>query len=101
MTQNTHFHGDNSRLNVKSIDNSTNIATTSNDQLFVQMQEKAKSITNEIERKETLARLDEMEKTRGTGKFMQAYQCFIASAANHMTLFAPFLPLLSQLLSGK
>jgi hypothetical protein len=32
---------------------------------------------------------------------VQAYQDFIASVANHMTVFAPFMPILAQMLSGK
>ena len=101
LAQNIHFHGDNARLNVNSTDNSTNIASIANEQLFVQMQDTARSISNETERNEIVARLHELEKARGSGGFLQAYQNFMASAANHMTLFAPFLPMLAQMLSNK
>src|ERR1700674_1892978 len=99
LAHNIHLHGDNARLNVNSTDNSTNIASVTNDQLFVQMQEKARSITDETERNEIVARLDELQKARGSGGFLQAYQNFMVSAANHMTVFAPFLPILAQMLS--
>jgi hypothetical protein len=65
------------------------------------MNEKARAITDEAERKGILARLDELQEAQGSGGFLQAYNNFIASAANHMTLFAPFLPVLAQMLSSK
>jgi hypothetical protein len=101
LTQNIHLHGHNPRINVNSTDNSTNIASVSNDSLFVQMNEKARAITDEAERKEILARLDELQEARGSGGFLQAYKNFMASAANHMTVFAPFLPVLAQMLSSR
>ena len=101
LTQNIHLHGHNPRINLNSADNSLNIASVSNDSLFVQMHEKARSISDETERKDILARLDELQDARGSGGFLQAYQNFMASAANHMTVFAPFLPVLTQMLSSK
>jgi hypothetical protein len=65
------------------------------------MHEKAHSITDEIERNDIVARINQLEKARGSAGFLQAYQNFIASAANHMTVFAPFLPVLAQMLSNK
>jgi hypothetical protein len=93
------FHGPNARINLDTTDNSTNIASVSHDSLFVQIKEKACSIADETERQDVLTRLDELEKARGSAGFMHAYQNFIASAANHMTLLAPFMPLLAQLVS--
>jgi len=49
LTQNIHLHGTNPRINVNSTDNSVNIVSESNDQLFVQMHEKARSITDKSE----------------------------------------------------
>jgi len=101
LAENIHFHGDNARFNVNSSDNSTNIASVTNEQLFVQMQEAARSITDENERNEIVSRLPELEKARGTGGFLQAYQNFMASATNHVTVSAPFLPILAQMLTSK
>lgn len=101
LTQNIHLHGDNPRINVNSTDNSTNIASVSNDRLFAQMREEARSITDEAERKYIVARLDELQEARGSDGFLRAYQNFMASAADHMTVFAPFLPVLAQMLSSK
>jgi len=41
-----------------------------------------------------------MEAAKGTSGFTQKYQNFIASAANHMTVLAPFIPALTQMLAG-
>jgi hypothetical protein len=60
-----HFYGDNPRMNVNSTDNSTNTVAISND-VFVQMHEKAQSITDENERKTIVAKLGELEKARGS-----------------------------------
>ncbi len=100
VAQNIHFHGDNSRLNVHSSDNSTNVVSVSKEQVFVQMQDTARAIPDENERNEIVARLKELEKARGSEGFLPAYKSFIASAADHMTLFGPFLPMLTQMLTG-
>ena len=47
-----------------------------------------------------LGKLAELEEAKGTTSFMQKYQAFIASAANHMSLIAPFLPALTQMLGS-
>jgi len=50
------------------------------------------------ERTEILSRLDALEQAQGTPSFVTRYTEFIAAAANHMTLIAPFIPALTQLL---
>jgi hypothetical protein len=97
--QSFHLHGDNTRINLNSTDNSTNIVSVSNEQLFAALHEKASSIEDETVREDLRARIGELEEARRSGGFLQAYQSFITSAANHMTLFAPLLPLLTQMLS--
>ena len=98
-TQTFHLHGNNPRINLNSTDNSTNIVSTSHDQLFIQLHEKAELIEEESAREDVLARIRGLETARKSGGFLSAYQDFITSAANHMTLFAPLLPLLTQMLS--
>jgi len=100
VTQHFYIHGHNPRVNVSSTDSSVNITTVSSDQLFVQLREATHSIVNEAEREKLLIRLDELEKTQGSSGFSAAYQSFIASAANYMTIFGPFIPALTQMLSG-
>lgn len=96
VAQNFHFHGDNSRFNVNSTDNSINVASGS---VFAQLRETAASIDDEAERDNILARIEDLENSEGSGSFLQAYQNFMASAAAHMTVFAPLLPLLTKMLS--
>lgn len=93
-----HLHGDHSRINVNSIDNSTNVASESNTVLFTEMRERASAIDNVTEREEIIARVGDLEKAQGSSGFFEAYQKFVAAVANHITLFAPFLPALAHLL---
>jgi hypothetical protein len=97
VTQNFHQHGPNSRINVNSTDNSVNVASVSNDKLFVQMREATESISDESERAKILSRLDDLESSRGSSKFLPAYQSFISSVADYMTIFGPFIPSLTNM----
>ena len=97
-SQNIHLHGDHSRVNVNSIDNSTNVTSESNTVLFARMREQATAIDNTVEREAILGRVVALEKAQGSSGFFQAYQHFIEAAANYMTLFAPFLPALAHML---
>jgi hypothetical protein len=69
--------------------------------VFVQMRERAQSIADEIERRTIVAKIEELENARGSTGFIQVYQEFIATVANHMTVFAPFMPMLAQMLTPK
>jgi hypothetical protein len=100
VIHNIHVHGPNSRFNLNSIDNSVNTASTSNDKMFVQMREAAQSISDESERATIISRLDALESAKGTTGFLPAYQSFISSVADYMTIFGPFIPVLTRMLSG-
>jgi hypothetical protein len=91
-----HLHGDHSRINVNSTDNSTNIVSES--RVFLEMRETAAAVPDEADRAHIVAAVGELEKAQGSVGFFPAYQTFIEVAANHMTLFAPFLPALAQML---
>jgi hypothetical protein len=67
LAQNVLFHGGNFRLNASSTDNSTNVVSVSNEQLFVHLREKARSITDVAERNEIVTRLDKLQKAQGSG----------------------------------
>jgi len=100
VTQNFHLHGPNSRINMNSTDNSVNVGSVSNEKTFVQMREAAQSISDESERATIVSRLDALESAKGTTGFLPAYQSFISSVADYMTIFGPFIPALTQMLSG-
>lgn len=91
--------GDNARVNIHSTDNSTN--TVNSDTLFREMRKAIKSqVESETKQVELLAAVNDMESSKGKPEFLPAYQNFIAAAANHVTVFAPFLAPLAKMLSG-
>ena len=49
---------------------------------------------------EIIAALDQMQDNVGKRSFAEKYNNFIQSIANHMTIFAPFIPALSSLLTN-
>ena len=100
VTQTFNLHGPNSRINMNSTDNSVNAASVSNEKTFVQIREAAQSILNEAERSTIISRLDALESAKGTTGFLPAYQSFISSVADYMTIFGPFILALTQMLSG-
>ena len=100
LAENIHFHGPNARLNVESIDISTNTISMSKDRVFIELREQAQSIADESTRADILSRIDALESAQGTGDFLAAYQSFMATASNHLTVFGFLLPVLAQMLSG-
>jgi len=100
LAENIHFHGPNARLNVDSVDNSTNSVSISKDRVFLELREQAKFIADDAARDDILARIDALESTQGTDGFLMAYQSFMAIASNHITVFGFLLPVLAQMLSG-
>jgi hypothetical protein len=101
VTQHIHMHGPNARVNTNSTDNSVNVATVSNDQVFVKIRDAAGAIKNKSERAEILAKLGQLQEVRGSAGFLNAYQQFISSVADYMTIFGPFIPALTAMLSGR
>jgi hypothetical protein len=90
--------GPNSRINVQSYDHSTNIVQQDPPAVFSEMRAVLAQLVSEVERARILERIQGLEQAHGTPGFTARYQEFIAAAANHMALFAPFLPALSSLL---
>ena len=87
--------GDNSKIMVNSTDNSINFQITE-DNVWERLAEAIKLQCNN--QSDLLKLVTEMKETKGTSKFKEKYQAFIALAANHMAVFAPFMPFLSSLL---
>lgn len=80
------------------MDNSVNINVTLTEEdkaLF----EAIKSMAETMENKdEIVTAVDGMQNEVGKKGFLQKYNEFIQAAANHMTVFAPFLPMLTKFL---
>ena len=90
------INGTNSKVNINSVDNSTNNITVTPQEIFLQLE---KVISEQIENnQELIKRLTEMKENQGKPMFKDKYQGFIASAANYMTIIAPFIPALTQML---
>lgn len=92
------LHGDNSRVNINSTDASTNVVNASSDEIFIQLEEAARTVQDRNAQALLIEEICRMRTAQNATDFTARYQSFIASAANHMTVFAPFLPALTQLL---
>jgi hypothetical protein len=75
LAQNVHFQLGNFRLSASSTDNSTNVVSVSNEQLFVHLQEKARSIADVAERNDIVTRLDKLQQAQGSGGILQRFSC--------------------------
>ena len=93
--------GPHSRVNVNSVDSSTNIVNTDVSQLFASMRSAIEDPSlDEFTRGTLRERINEMEAATGTATFPAKYAEFIQVAANHIAVFQPFLSALAQLLGG-
>ncbi len=98
---NVNFSGANSRFNLHSLDLSSNLVDVDPDGLFQELRTAiARDIEDEARSDAMLKQVAEMKKVQGTPKFLEAYQAFISSAADHMTVVVPFIPALTQLLGN-
>lgn len=94
-----HVSGPNARVNLHSTDHSTN-TVVSNNSVFNQLHEAVDTgVLEDGERTRLKTLIAEMEAAKDQKSFTAAYQAFIASAANHMTILAPMLPALTHLIT--
>ena len=91
--------GPNARVNIQSSDSSTNVVSVESAVLFDNLREAIrKSSLDSIVERQLIQNVSAMQSAVGTKTFGECYKEFIAVAADHMTLVAPFLPALTQLL---
>jgi nitrogenase molybdenum-iron protein alpha/beta subunit len=97
-TNNYNINGTNERIVINSTDNSLNIKNI-NKNLF----DRLRNIVNENvqDESEIIGAINNMEDNIGKPSFKDSYNNFIQSAANHMALLAPFIPLLTDLLTKR
>jgi hypothetical protein len=94
------LNGPNARVNIQSSDSSTNVVNVESAALFDKMRSAMQESINNVDKLRHLSeRIDAMQDAAGTKSFLDRYQEFISFAADHLTVFAPFLPALSQLIS--
>ncbi|WHY71256.1 hypothetical protein [Fictibacillus enclensis] len=98
-----HNHGgDFANFSINSTDNSTNTnVIIKNDlEVFDHLKQSIQSLViEEAEKSRLLKETDELKNTVGTKNFKSRYEKFISSAANHITVISPFLPILNKFLS--
>lgn len=91
--------GDNARWNFNSTDKSINVITKSSAEFFTALRECIDAgVAEGEERTKILEAVTVLEQSHGRPSFAQRYTDFIAAAANHMTLLAPFIPALTEML---
>ena len=96
---NVHMTGPNARFNLNSEDLSTNVVDVAPDELFEKLKEALTAGVEDLERRRALIlQASELAQAVGKPTFQERYKSFVSSAADHMTLLAPFLPALTQLL---
>lgn len=85
------------KVNIHSTDNSTTYKISANELSIMEtVRALSKGLENETE---IIAAVDQMQDNVGKHGFAEKYNAFIQSVANHMTIFAPFIPALSALLT--
>lgn len=94
------FFGDNSRINVGSVDNSTNIVGNFDLSGFEDIRVALNQIPDPEKRRECVNSLENLKESIGTDSYILKYQKFISTASEHMTLILPFIQYLSGFLSS-
>ncbi|MBZ6485095.1 hypothetical protein [Priestia aryabhattai] len=97
---NTINGGSNNRFNKNSTDHSTNlIYTKTNITIFDEIRKKLNEAQlNQTKKVELLSQVEDLEEAVDTPNFINRYQKFISSAADHMTVIGPLIPALTELI---
>ncbi len=95
MNQTFNVQGPNARVNIDSVDNSTNVVHQGVP--FSELRKAIESgVSDGIGRTAILERLSDLEGATDRESGSKKYQAFIAAAANHMALVGPYLPALGH-----
>lgn len=100
-TTNVTLSGPNARINVNSIDASTNVVNGDIDpREFDELINKLKEAVPAGERERLVDQVQAMRQVLGSAEYNRAFQDFIQLAANWMTIVAPFIPALTRALNA-
>lgn len=91
------LQGANSKVNVDSIDMSTNIVNDDSD-IFKGITNALNRLADDHLREKSLILAKELEENQGGDKFIDKYQEFISLLANQITVIAPFIPALTSMI---
>jgi len=94
------LHGSNARVNIRSHDSSLNVSSLTHEEFFNQLRATIESGVVEPDRSALIQEVNALEAAKNSPSFAERYQSFIASAANHITLVAPFIPALTEMLKN-
>jgi hypothetical protein len=95
VNQTFNVQGPNARVNIDSVDNSTNVVHQGVP--FSELRKAIESgVSDGIERATILERLLELERATDRESGAKKYQAFISAAANHMALIGPYLSALGH-----
>lgn len=89
-------NANNSKVNINSIDNSINFIQIPFDEIY----EKLEEIEDETVRYESIKCLKELEESNDGETYKNKYVEFIGILSDHMTIIAPFIPILTIALSN-
>jgi hypothetical protein len=92
-----HLHGNNSRVNIDTTDQSVNVVNVTNEELFVHLRQLLSEKTSKRDQDRVLEKLDALENAQNSPTFAQRYTEFIAAAADYVTLLTPFMPALAEM----
>jgi hypothetical protein len=93
------LHGNNSRVNVNSLDHSHNMVGLSAEDVFAGIELAVSgAVEDEIRKKEILSALQIMKSEAGKPGFIKRYTEFMSTLADTITVVTPFLPALAQML---
>jgi hypothetical protein len=94
-----HVQGSNNRWLTNSQDYSVNVVTQSSEQIFSNLRQQIEAqVPDGDEKQDILDKFTALQQAENTSSFKQRYTDFIAAAANHMALVAPFIPALTEML---
>ncbi|MGD6896384.1 hypothetical protein [Bacillus infantis] len=95
------LNGTNSKVNNNSTDRSINVIDMTSEDLFNKIRNLIQENINDTAQKQELNEIvNQMEVAQGTRKFNELYTKFTTFAANHITIFTPLIPALSQMIQS-
>jgi hypothetical protein len=91
--------GNNSRININSVDRSTNIINSIDMRKFDEIESILYQIRDERVKTVCLTSFNELKESVGTESYIPKYQQFIATVADHVAIATPLMTFLASLLS--
>jgi hypothetical protein len=89
--------GQQARLNINSVDNSTNAISISETDVFPKLRSELNAkVPDQARREEIIAVVNDLEAARGSSSYAEKFTGFLSVAADVMTIISPFIPVLRR-----